>query len=84
MRTLKENHVLLLSVLESAGAMGISIDDLIARIAQLDRDITRDTLRSNLRQLLEYGFVETVADAPPRVYITTTGKTALKNWRTKR
>jgi hypothetical protein len=83
-RALKDNQILLLAILEPAGAMGVSVDDFVVRVSELDRNITRDAFRGCLQQLLRFGFVETTADTPPRVCITTAGKTALRNWRAKR
>jgi hypothetical protein len=83
-RALKDNQILLLAILESAGATGLSVSDLVARISELDCDITRDAFRGCLQQLLRFGFVEATTDTPPRVCITTAGKTALRNWRAKR
>ncbi|MGD0058535.1 MAG: hypothetical protein ABSD58_03865 [Verrucomicrobiia bacterium] len=83
-RALKGNQILLLAILESAGAMGVSINDFVARISELDCDITRGTFRACLQQLLEFGFVETTMDMPLRVCITEAGKTALRNWRAKK
>lgn len=82
MRALKENHVLLLAILEPAGAGGIGTDDFIARIAEIS-DITRDALRRNLDETLEFGFAEITAESPSRLFITTAGKAALRNWRAK-